>query len=190
MRFLHILALASAFTFTSPTLADTVNSVDLSQYLGEWYEIRRIANEFQDNELEDGFGACGETRAEYSALAFGRISVTNTCTRYNNANQSFEEVAEGVARVVRGSNNSKLKVNFTGLPFLRWFGIGDGDYWIYALGPVNAEGQYSWSLVGSSEFEYGWILARDPNISDDEIEQILAIAEEKGFDITRFLDRM
>lgn len=159
----------------------TVDHVDLDSYVGLWYEIQRIENEFQDNEPSPGDGPCFNTTAEYSFLPKGKIGVQNTCYR-----QSGAEVAKAKAKVVRGSNNAKLKVNFTGIPLLEWLGIGNGDYWILALGGKNAENLYSWVLVGSPDLKYGWILSRTPDLADKEIKNALSVALLVGYETQLF----
>jgi apolipoprotein D and lipocalin family protein len=89
----------------------TVPSVDLARYAGSWHEIESFPNWFQ--------GGCTKTKAEYSPLPDGRIRVVNTCERSGRPVR-----IEGTARVVPGSNNSKLKVRFF-WPF-------EGDFWILA----------------------------------------------------------
>ncbi|WP_291516306.1 lipocalin family protein [Bdellovibrio sp. ArHS] len=159
----------------------TVQGVDLNSYVGLWYEIRRIENEFQDNEPAQGEGVCYNVTAEYSFLPKGKIGVKNTCNRNSGA-----FVAKAKAQAVKGSNNAKLKVNFTGIPFLEWLGVGNGDYWVLALGEKNADNQYSWVLVGSPTLEYGWILSRTPELPESEIHTALAIAESVGYDAHLF----
>ena len=159
----------------------TVEHVDLDSYLGVWHEILRIKNSFQDNEPRPGEGACFNTTAEYSLLQNGKIGVKNSCTR-----KSGVEVAQAKARVVEGSSNSKLKVNFTGIPILECLGIGDGDYWIIALGEKNAEGLYSWVLVGSPKLDFGWVLSRNAKISDSDLTSALSAASAVGYDTKLF----
>jgi apolipoprotein D and lipocalin family protein len=159
----------------------TVEKVDLESYVGKWFEIKRIENDFQDNEPMAGEGVCYNVTAEYGFLPQNKISVKNTCYR-----KSRVEIANAKAKSVRGSNNAKLKVNFTGIPFLEWLGIGNGDYWILALGDKNSENLYSWVLVGSPDLKYGWILSRDLNLDEIEIERALSIAESVGYDASLF----
>lgn len=159
----------------------TVSYVDLNSYVGLWHEILRIENEFQDDEPSPGDGPCLNTTAEYSFLPKGKIGVRNTCYRLSGA-----EIARAKARVVRGSDNAKLKVNFTGIPLLAWLGIGDGDYWILALGEKNDGNLYSWVLVGSPKLDYGWILSRGPILAESEIEKALNAAEAVGYDRNLF----
>lgn len=165
----------------------TVPQVDLEKYLGEWKEIRRLSNSFQDNTPGD-LSECFNTIAKYGRLEGGKISVENTCVRFGKDGKASEpEIARAIATVEEGSGGAKLKVNFTGLAVLRWLGIGDGDYWVLGLGPVS-NGQYAWALVGSPSRKYGWILARK-GLTPDTEAAILKIAEGQGYDRASFLPR-
>lgn len=172
---------AVSFAYQSSHEIPTVEKVDLESYVGLWYEVRRIENKFQDNETEPGSGPCVNTTAEYSQLPKGEIQVKNTCTRATGV-----EVAIAKAKAVKGSQNSKLKVNFTGIPVLEWLGIGSGDYWILALGEKNSDNLYSWVLVGSPNLDFGWVLSRTPDLADVELEKALQSAENVGYDRTSF----
>lgn len=160
----------------------TVDQVELDSYVGLWHEVRRIKNSFQDNVPSAGDSACFNTTAEYSPLPEGKIKVKNTCYR-----TSGVEVATAKARSVRGSNNAKLKVNFTGIPFFEWLGIGDGDYWILALGQKNADNLYSWALVGAPNLKFGWILSRTPELPEGDIDMALSVAQSVGYDRESFI---
>ncbi len=134
----------------------TVASVDLNQYLGQWYEIYRVPNWFEDND-------CRTVTAEYSLRPDGHIKVVNTCLTGSKKNQ-----AEAIAKVVEGSNNAKLKVSFF-RPFY-------GDYWILELAQ-----DYSWVLVGEPTGKYFWILARERSLKPELENSLIAKAEKLGF---------
>jgi len=182
--FLSFLSQSTAYGFgsnsTQATL-DTVATVELPRYLGKWHEIKRISNRFQDD-TKDGYGACKNTIAEYAERSPGKLSVQNTCTRYNAQNKELIDIAKANGRVVEGSNGAKLKVNFTGIFLLNLFGIGDGDYWILGLGPNNNEGLYSWAVVGAPTRKFAWILSRTKMLPVIEEEKIRKVLVEKGYD--------
>ena len=148
--------LASCASLPPPT---TVASVDLSRYAGDWYEIESFPNWFQRG--------CSGTKANYTPQPDGKIRVINTCERANK-----QETIEGTARVVPGSNNSKLKVSFF-WPF-------EGDYWILDLDP-----DYRWAAVGAPDRNYLWILARDHDLAPNILEGIRNRLAAKGYDISR-----
>jgi apolipoprotein D and lipocalin family protein len=95
------------------------------------------------------------------------FSACNTCERSGRPVR-----IEGTARVVPGSNNSKLKVRFF-WPF-------EGDYWILDLDP-----SYRWAAVGHPNRKYLWILARSPQLEPDELSRIRQRMAAQGYDITR-----
>jgi apolipoprotein D and lipocalin family protein len=139
----------------------TVPSVDLQRYLGTWHQIALIPNRFQSM-------CVAETQAEY-ALDEDVIRVTNRCRKENGEIES----ANGVAKVVEGSSNTKLRVSFF-RPFY-------GDYWVLALDP-----DYRWVLVGEPSRRYGWVLARTPTLDKAVLDKLLDRAAELGYERSAF----
>jgi apolipoprotein D and lipocalin family protein len=137
----------------------TVPSVNLARYAGEWYEIESFPAWFQSG--------CSGTKATYTPNPDGTIQVVNTCER-----RGRPATATGTARVVPGSNNSKLKVRF--------FGPFEGDYWILELDPT-----YRWAVVGSPDRRFLWILSRTPHLDPALLGRIRARAAAQGFDVSR-----
>ena len=88
-----------------------VGSVDLSRYVGRWYEIARLPNRFEKK--------CADSvTANYALLPDGKIEVVNRCRK---ANGEFT-TTKGKAKIVDKKTNAKLKVAF--------FWLFYGDYWI------------------------------------------------------------
>ncbi len=127
-----------------------VSQVDLTRYMGTWYEIAHFPQKFQEG--------CTGTTATYSLRDDGEVDVVNRCFR--GSLQGEESVAEGRARVVDASTNAKLEVSFFG-PF--W-----GDYWIIELGE-----QYDYAVVGHPGRDYLWILSRTPQMDGSTYAGIL-----------------
>ncbi len=145
----------------------TVDSVDLKKYSGSWYEIASIPNSFQRG--------CYCTKATYGFVENADyISVLNQC-RKNSETGNISQ-AHGKAFIVPHSGNAKLKVQFF-WPFL-------GDYWIIAI-DSNAQQKYQYAMVGQPNRDYLWILSRKPTLSKHIYDKLLAIAQQKKFDITR-----
>ena len=167
----------------------TVSNVELNRYFGSWYEIVRIPNSFQDNTTKDRFGRCYDTIAEYAPIRKNKLSVKNTCIRYNETEDAtMIDVAEAIGKSVENSGNAKLKVNFTGFALLRWTGFGDANYWILGLGPTNNEGLYSWAFVGSPDRKFGWILSRTKKINNSQMKIIKNLIIEKGYSLGSFIN--
>jgi len=140
----------------------TVPKVDLSRYLGLWYEIARIDQTFQKG--------CVASTAEYSLKDDGRIKVLNKCRK--GTVDGEEKSAEGVAWVVDKETNAKLKVRFF-WPFR-------GNYWVIDLHP-----EYQWVVVGDPSREYLWILSRSPEMDDETYEGIMKRLKEQLYDISK-----
>jgi apolipoprotein D and lipocalin family protein len=134
----------------------SVSAVDLNRYLGTWYEIYRLPNRFEGTD-------CVTVSAQYALKDDGNVSVLNTCLK-----KDGPKVANGIAKVVPGSNNSKLKVSFF-RPFY-------GDYWV-----IDLAEDYSWVLVGEPAGKYFWILARQKQLDPKLEEALLAKAEKLGY---------
>ncbi len=158
---------------SSPVMAreplDLVDSIDLDRYQGRWYEIARLPNRFQEQ-------CAGEVTAEYALLDAGRVSVTNRCRR---ADGGWSE-AEGVARRDRSDGReAALEVRFAPR-WLSWLPFVWGEYRVMAL-----DEQYRYALVGSDDREFLWILARQPELSDDVFNRLVAEAQRQGFETSR-----
>ena len=134
---------------------EVVPHVELEKYLGKWYEIARLPAKFQEG--------CSETTATYTMSKHGSISVLNECKRNGKVKQ-----ANGKAKVVDKTTNAKLKVTFF-WPFY-------GDYWIIKLGE-----DYEYSVVGTPNRKYLWILSRNPQMEKSLFSELVAFVKSKGF---------
>jgi apolipoprotein D and lipocalin family protein len=146
----------------SPDPVRTVDFVDLSRYLGDWYEIASFPQWFQKD--------CYCTRAQYSLREDGKVDVLNTCNK-GTVNGEFKS-AHGYAKVVDEKSNAKLKVTF----FWPFF----GDYWIIGL-----DKDYRYAVISNSDRSTLWILSRTPELRADLYEEALHIAKAQGLDLTK-----
>lgn len=142
---------------------EVVSSVDLSRYVGQWYEIARLPNRFQKK-------CAGSVTANYTLRSDGNIRVVNRCRK---ASGEFT-TATGKAKIVDKKTNAKLKVSFI-WPFY-------GNYWILDLGP-----DYEYAVVGEPGRDYLWILSRTPQMDEALYQQLLARMQARGFDTTRMI---
>ena len=92
---------------------EVVPHVELSKYLGKWYEIAHLPFKFEDG--------CSDITATYTLLKDGKVGVLNQCIKNGKAKSS-----KGKAKVIDKATNAKFKVTFF-WPFY-------GDYWIIKLG--------------------------------------------------------
>lgn len=160
--------LAACATGSDVPPPETVERVDLSRYMGKWYEIAKLPNSFQNQ-------CVGNTTAEYRLRDDGRVDITNRCMTKN----GDVDVASGIARR-NGDDNARLEASFFNI--LGWRPVW-GDYWIIGL-----DRGYDWAIVGHPEREYGWILSRAPRLTDTTRERIDRLLREQGYDPTRFVE--
>jgi len=140
----------------------TVAKVDLSRYVGRWYEIANFPQSFQEG--------CTGTTATYTLREDGEIDVVNRCRK--GSLKGEVDSAEGRARVTDTRTNAKLEVTFF-WPF--W-----GDYWIVDLGA-----DYEYAVVGHPSRDYLWILSRTPFMDDNVYSTILERLRVKGYQLDR-----
>jgi apolipoprotein D and lipocalin family protein len=155
-------ALSAFSLFGQENQVTTVDSVELDRYTGKWYEIAKIPNSFQDHCVKN-------TTAFYKLNDEGEIIVINSCLDSDNETDE----AEGLAKIVDNSSNSKLKVSFVSL--FGWH-LFWGDYWILGL-----DEDYRYAAVGTPSRKYGWILSRTNKLPEADLERCFQIFERNGY---------
>jgi apolipoprotein D and lipocalin family protein len=148
------------FAATPPQAAEVraVPSLDLSRYLGSWYEVARYPVFFQRG--------CTRSKATYSQTRPDRINVTNTCIR------------DGKLSSITGDATikapGKLRVSFSKfIPFR-------ADYWV-----LYVDKSYTTAVVGGPGRSTGWILSRKPNRSRESLGAALKALERNRYDVSR-----
>ena len=131
--------------------------IDIKRYMGKWYEIARIHNEFEPNMTD--------VTAEYTLLESGNIKIVNS----GFVNGTLKQI-KGFASPT--DNSDVLRVSF--YPHI------SSDYKILAV-----DENYQYALVGGNTKHYLWILARQPLITKNVYNKMLSIAKDKGYDINR-----
>src|SRR5690606_7298924 len=135
-----------------------IPSLDLSRYLGRWYEICRLPLKHEDATATD-------VTATYSLNDDGSVRVDNRC---------FDEDGEPSQAIGNATpiddSRSRLKVTF--LPgFVRWLPFTSGDYWVLKIDPA-----YQTALVGTPDRKFLWLLARRPDLPVTIREEYLSEA--------------
>ncbi len=164
----QILTLISFFccacsTSTPTKQLEVVPHVDLSRYIGLWYEIARLPAWFEKD--------CTGVTANYSVRDDGDIKVVNSC-RKKTLDGPIKD-AIGKAWVVDKDSNAKLKVSFF-WPFA-------GNYWIIDLDDKD----YSYAVIGEPSRKYFWVLSRTPEMSDSLLNELLDRAKKQGYNLEK-----
>jgi len=153
---LLLLVVLSACT-GMPDGVEPVTGFDKSRYLGRWHEIARLDHSFE-RDLVD-------VTAEYSLRDDGNVRVVNSGT---DSGTGERKVAEGHAKFVGDDTTAHLKVSFFG-PFY-------GSYVVFELDP-----NYQYAFVAGYNTDYLWLLAREPDISEEVRNKFIARARGLGF---------
>jgi len=135
--------------------------VDLSRYVGKWYELARYENRFERG--------CRNVTAEYAARSDGLIDVVNTC----GTAKGGQKVSRGRAKVVPDSGDAKLKVSFFG-PFYA------GHYWV-----LDHDDDYQWAIVGEPSGCYLWLLHREATLEPSQVSSLRQRAGALGYDLRK-----
>lgn len=148
-----------------PTQAD----VDLNKYAGTWYEQARLPNRFQQDCVSD-------VRADYKINPDNTISVTNQCRGKDGSTKE----AQGVGKLSSSAeppNPAILKIRFAP-EWMSWLPMVWGDYWI-----IKLQGDYQYSLVGTPDRKYLWVLSRKQEADDSSVDALLDYAGSLGFPV-------
>lgn len=140
----------------------TVKQLDISRFMGKWYEIARY-----DHTFEKGMTY---VTAEYSLESDGKIRVINRGIK----NGKPKEIVGKAKQPDPMEYPGRLKVSF----FL-WF---YSDYYILEL-----DKDYQYALIGSSSDKYLWILSRTPELPKDILDKLLANIKQRGYDLSRLV---
>lgn len=140
-----------------------VKPFDLSHYLGDWYEIARI-----DNRFENGLS---KVTANYSLRDDGGVKVINR--GWDASNNKWKE-STGKAYFVNSTDTGALKVSFFG-PFYGGYNI------------IKLDDSYQYSLVVGPDKDYLWVLSRTPAMPTELLNEYLSFAGEHGFDREKIL---
>ena len=152
------LALLLAGCTGVPEGVQPVRGFNPERYLGTWYEIARLDHSFERGLVQ--------VTATYTKREDGGIDVLNR--GYDPVTGAWKE-AEGRAYFIAGPDLASLKVSFFG-PFY-------GGYHVFALDP-----DYGWALISGPTREYLWILARQPQLPAEVLDDLLDKARSAGFD--------
>ena len=142
----------------------TVKNFQLDRYDGEWHEIARLPNRF-----EEGLVAA---KAIYGVGLDGPVSVHNKGLKEDGKTTSIT----GTAKVV---GDGKLEVRFKPFPA----NLFAGKYWVLW---VNRS--YTKAIVGSPSRKFLWLLSKNPDVVASDFIEPLQLVKAQGFDIESLIE--
>ncbi|MBB5020789.1 lipocalin family protein [Desulfurispira natronophila] len=146
-----------------PKGAVVVDDFELESYLGTWYEIARF-----DHSFERGLD---NVRARYELREDGGIDVVNR--GYKRDEGRWKE-ARGKAYFHGKSHVGRLKVSFFG-PFYSSYNI------------IALDEHYQYAMIAGPSHKYFWILAREPQLPKETLQQLQEQAILMGFNMDQLI---
>lgn len=146
----------------------TIQSLDVTRYMGTWFEIAKYPNRFQKQCVRN-------TSAEYSLKKDGTVKVLNRCQL---ASGDMDE-ADGQARQIGGVKSPKFEVRFAPT-WLSWLPMVWGDYWV-----IDLDKEYELVAVSEPSRKYLWVLARTPQVNQANYDALIARLKARGFDMNK-----
>ncbi len=156
-------ALLASCSSSHPPLA-TVKNFQLDRYDGEWHEVARLPNRF-----ENGLVAA---KATYGVGLDGPVSVVNQGLK---ADGETTNIA-GTATIV---SDGKLKVRFNPFPA----NLFAGDYWVLWINR-----SYTKAIVGTPSRKFLWLLSKDPRMTASDFMEPLQLMKAQGFPIENLIE--
>lgn len=145
---------------------------DIFMYAGRWYEIAKLPNPWEISCIHSTADYYVDDRPLEEGLP-PEVDIVNTC--WNGQGEIIEQ------RHARGwipdpQDSGAIVVEFTGSMSPQseqgWYLVHETDYLNY-------------SIVGSSDRQYVWILSRTPTMCKNVFDQLLDFTEEIGYDKDR-----
>jgi len=131
--------------------------LELTKYMGTWYEIARMPNNFEKGLIR--------VTATYSIKKDGRVEVKNQ--GYPETDLQNPKIAIGDAYIPNKKRTGALRVSFF-WPFY-------AGYNVVALDP-----NYQWAMVSGDTPEYLWILSRTKTLDSKIYSDLIKLAKDLG----------
>ena len=141
---------------------ETVEYVDLERFMGDWYVIANIPTF-----VEQGAHNAVES---YRLDDDGTIATTFTFRKDAFDGPEKEYHPRGFVR------NTQSNAEW-GMQFIWPF---KGDYRI-----IHLTDDYSVTIIGRNKRDYVWLMAREPQLSDDRYEEAVGVIAAAGYDVSQ-----
>ncbi|MEE4297440.1 MAG: lipocalin family protein [Wenzhouxiangella sp.] len=137
---------------------ETVSEVDIERYMGDWYVIAHIPVFIEKN--------------AYNAIESYRLDGDRIETTFSFRNKGFDGPKKEYhpnAIITDPETNAVWGMQFV-WPFRADFRI------------VYLDDDYTTTIIGRNKRDYVWIMARQPEISEQEYERLVRRVDEMGYD--------
>jgi len=139
---------------------DTVDNVDLERFMGDWYVIAHIPTFIEDE--------------AYNAVESYELDGDRIATTFTFRNKGFdgEEKRYEPNAIVRDTETNAV----WGMQFVWPF---RSDFRI-----VHLDENYATTIIGRNARDYVWIMAREPEISDETYDDLVRKVADMGYDLS------
>jgi len=141
----------------------TVSEVDLDRFMGDWYVIASIPT-FIETDAYNGVES-------YEINADGTIATTFT---FRQGGFDGEVKTYHPLGFVSEESNAVWGMQFV-WPIKAEYRI------------IYLDGDYTQTVIGRSARDYVWIMARTPQIADEDYQKLLDLIGEQGYDVSKVL---
>lgn len=161
-RILQILPVAALTACSATTPVRTVSHVDIDRFMGDWYVIANIPTYI-------------EKQAYNPVENYTRINDREIATTFTFNKGAFDGPLK--TYTPRGYISDDPSNAIWGMQFI-W--PVKADYRV-----VYLDEDYTQTVIGRNKLDYVWIMARTPQISDADYQEILSFIAGLGYDITK-----
>jgi apolipoprotein D and lipocalin family protein len=137
----------------------TAKAVDLDLFMGDWYVIANIPT-FIEKEAHNAVESYSRQPGNVidTTFKFNKGSLTGPLKEYNPTGYVTED-----------PSNAEWKMQFV-WPFKSEFII------------VYVDPAYQFTIIGRTKRDYLWIMARTPKINEADLQRLIGIAVDEGYD--------
>ena len=161
-RILQILPVAALTACSATTPVRTVSHVDIDRFMGDWYVIANIPTYI-------------EKQAYNPVENYTRINDREIATTFTFNKGAFDGPLK--TYTPRGYISDDPSNAIWGMQFI-WPIKADSRV-------VYLDEEYTQTVIGRNKLDYVWIMARTPQISDADYQEILSFIAGLGYDITK-----
>ncbi|MFV0542791.1 MAG: lipocalin family protein [Marinicella pacifica] len=158
ITFVLLVTLLALYACRSTSPIQQAENVDLNAFMGDWYVLAHIPTFIED----EAYNAV----ESYSRESPQKIATT---FRFNEADFNGEEKIYHPTGFVQDESGAYWKMQFL-WPFKSEF----------IISYVDAD--YQHTIIARSKRDYVWIMAREPVIDDDKLNQLIDKVENLGYD--------
>lgn len=146
-----------------------ISNFTIDKYMGKWFEIARLPAYFEKR-------CVAPVTVEYAHRG-DEIQITSSCATVS----GDISMRSGVAYLSESNLNGDGRLIVTSFPvWLRWTHLGRSDYWV-----IYADTKYI--MIASPDTTYLWIYSREETPALEDIQRLIIIAAQQGFDISKLI---